>query len=50
MLFYLFANCFSSLSGVVNKFFIRHGYYDIGVQMLDVTFHANIYNVILYFI
>jgi len=49
MLFYLFANCFSSLSGVVNKFFIRHGYYDLGVQMLDVTFHANIYNVILYF-
>ena len=49
MLFYLFANCFSALSGVVNKFFIKQGYYDIGVQLIDVTFHANLYNLILYF-
>ena len=49
MIFYLFANCFSALSGVVNKYFIKNGYYDPNVQMLDVTFHANIYNVIFYF-
>lgn len=49
MLFYLLANCFSALSSVINKYFIRNGYYDAGTQMLDVTFHANIYNVIFYF-
>jgi len=50
MIYYLLANCFSALSGVINKYFIRHGYYDPGTQMLDVTFHANAYNVIFYFI
>ena len=50
MLFYLLANCFSALSSVINKYFIRNGYYDTNTQMLDVTFHANIYNVIFYFI
>ena len=50
MIYYLLANCFSALSGVLNKYFIKHGYYDKGTQMLDVTFHSNVYNVIFYFI
>ena len=50
MLYYLLANCFSALSGVINKYFIRNGFYDSNTQMLDVTFHANIYNVIFYFL
>ena len=50
MVFYLLANCFSALSGIVNKYFIKYGYYDQDVKMLDVTFHSNFYNLIFYFI
>lgn len=50
MIFYLLANCFSALSSIINKYFIKYGYYQVGTQMLDVTFHANIYNVGFYFI
>lgn len=49
MVFYLLANCFSSLSSVVNKYFVKNGYFDEGVKMLDITFHANFYNLVFYF-
>ncbi len=48
MIYYLLANCFSALSNVLNKYFITNDYFPTGTKMLDVTFHANIINFILF--
>ena len=48
MLYYILANCFSALSNVLNKYFIVNNYYYSWVRMIDVTFHANIINFVVF--
>ena len=48
MIYYILANCFSAFSNVLNKYFIINNYFPTGVRMLDVTFHANIINFIIF--
>ena len=48
MIFYLLANCFSALSNVINKFFVKGQYFEDGIRMIDITFHANIINFFIF--
>ena len=44
MIYYLLANCFSALSNILNKYFIKNDFFAEGIKMIDITFHANIIN------
>ena len=50
MIYYLLANCFSALSNILNKFFIKNDFFSEGIKMLDITFHANIINFFVFII
>ena len=50
MIYYLLANCFSALSNILNKYFVKNDFFADGIKMLDVTFHANIINFFVFLV